>query len=262
MEERTAKDAPPDPCTELLRELLDPACLAGLALAPQERVLDVGCGAGVLTRAMAARALRVVGVDCDPDALDLARLRAPAVDFRLGSATELPLLDGEWGSFDVVHARFLFESLREQEGAARQMVRAARPGGRIVLADDDHQALRLWPPCPGLDELWAAYLRAFDAAGNDAIAGRRLVERLAEAGAISLRNRSISFDVCAGDHQLSLAVDRLGAIFTGSRPAILAGGFDAAAFDATIAALDGWRRRPDAAVWYVLRWAEGRRPDR
>src|SRR2546425_5254744 len=52
------------------------------------------------------------------------------------------------------------------------MARAVRPGGRIVLEDDDHDILRLWPEPAGLTPLWRAYIRSFDRLGNDP-GGRR-----------------------------------------------------------------------------------------
>ena len=44
--------------------------------------------------------------------------------------------------------------MRDPLAVVRQMVRAVKPGGRVVLADDDHDLLRLWPEPPG-----APYMR-------------------------------------------------------------------------------------------------------
>src|SRR3954464_9649285 len=81
-----------------------------IAPAEGERVLDVGCGSGVLTRAIGRRVGdrgRVVGLDSSPALLDLARhyaeeAGAPSrVEWRAGDCRKLPLTDG---SFDVVLA--------------------------------------------------------------------------------------------------------------------------------------------------------------
>ncbi len=248
-------------CCSLLGGLLDPDCLVALRLESHESVLDVGCGHGEFTGQLLARARTVVAVDRDATALERARARTPGGEFRLGDATELPLHRGEWGTFDVVHARYLLESVREQALVVAQLVRAARPGGRIVIADDDHEALCFWPPCPAVHALWTAYLRAFDAAGNDSIAGRKLIALLAGGGATPVRNRSISFDTCAGEPFFAAAVGRLRQVFLDWREGILATlGGDAPAFDATLAEFAVWSERPDATIWYLLRWAEGRRP--
>ena len=48
-----------------------------------------------------------------------------------------------------------------------------RPGGRIILEDDGHDTLRLWPEPPGFVRLWQAYLRTYDRVGNDPVVGHR-----------------------------------------------------------------------------------------
>lgn len=63
------------------------------------------------------------------------------------------------------------------------MVRAARPGGRIILEDDDHAVLRLWPEPAGFSSLWQAYIEEYKKLGYDPYMGRRLVELLHQEGA-------------------------------------------------------------------------------
>lgn len=143
-----------------LNDLLNAACLRELAPPPGARVLDVGSGLGQFSRAV-ARAVgetgRVVGIERDPAQLARARDFAAAagemalVDFRAGDATALPLRDDEWGAFDLVHTRFVLEHVRDPIAVVQQMARAVRPGGRVVLADDDHEILRLFPELPGFD---------------------------------------------------------------------------------------------------------------
>src|SRR5437879_5588053 len=98
----------------VLNGLINEASLRELGLRGGESILDVGSGLGQLTRAM-ARAVgsggRVLGIERDPSQLALA-LRAARddseedlVEMRTGDALALPLGDGEWGSFDVVHTR-------------------------------------------------------------------------------------------------------------------------------------------------------------
>ena len=184
---------------------------------------------------------------------------ADLVEFRQGSAENLPLREAEWGTFDVVHTRFLLEHVRDPAAVVRQMVRAARPGGRIILADDTHDTHRLWPEPPGLSRLWAAYLRTYDRVGNDPYVGHRLVSLLFEAGAKPRRNTWLFFGACAGQPELLAAyVENLARILEGVREPILAlGEFDAATFDSCLAGIRAWGDRPDAAYWYAVAWAEG-----
>jgi hypothetical protein len=142
------------------------------------------------------------------------------------------------------------------------MIRAVRPGGRIVLEDDPHDTLRLWPEPPGFQHLWRTYMRTYDRLGNDPFTGHRLVAILVQAGAQPTRNAWPFFGACAGEPELLIGhVENLVRILEGVREPILAlGEFEPASFDACIAAVRAWARRPDAAFWYAVSWAEGRRP--
>jgi SAM-dependent methyltransferase len=180
------------------------------------------------------------------------------VEFRPGEATRLPLRDDEWGTFDVAHARFVVEHVPHPVAVVRGMVRAVRPGGRIVLEDDGHDTFRLWPEPPGFGHLWRCYQRTYDRAGNDPLVGHRLVSLLHQAGAAPRRNTWLFFGACAGHPDLGAYVDNLVRVIDGVRGPILElGDVDAAYFDGCLAAIRRWGERPDAAVWYATSWAEG-----
>ena len=130
-----------------------------------------------------------------------------------------------------------------------------------MLADDDHEALRLWPEPPGVSAVWRAYIRTYDRLGNDPHVGRRLVQLLADAGLAPRRITLLPFGACAGEAAFPAYVANLGDIFTGARDAILAtGGVSAAEFEAAQVALRVWGERRDAAFWYSISWAEAVKP--
>jgi SAM-dependent methyltransferase len=252
-----------------LNDLLNAQALRELALRGGERVLDVGCGLGQLTRKMAAQAGRqAIGVERSAEQMAEAKRQAAAageerlIELREGSAEDLPLTAGECGTFDVVHTRFLLEHVPDPLAVVRAMVHAARPGGRIILQDDTHDTHRLWPEPPGLSRLWQAYLRTYDRVGNDPYVGHRLVSLLVQAGAAPRRNTWLFFGACAGQPELLAAyVDNLVRILEGVREEILEQGeFDNSAFDTCLSNLRAWGNRPDAAYWYAIAWAEGVRP--
>jgi SAM-dependent methyltransferase len=252
-----------------LNRLLNLATLREMRLRKGERVLDIGSGLGQLTRLMAKRVGkgRVVGIERDSRQLATSRKLARAdreedqVEFRRGEAPKLPLRQGEWGGFDVVHTRFLLEHVNDPLSVVRAMVKAARPGGRIILADDDHEVLRLHPRVPGLVPLWEAYMAAYDRAGKDPLIGRKLVELLSSAGVHPRRNTSVFFGACAGSSRFAPLVTNLIEVLEGARAPVTEVGFATSDFDEVIAALRSWGKRPDAAIWYGMCWAEGRKGD-
>ena len=252
-----------------LNDLLNERALAEMGLKPGDRVLDVGSGLGQLTRGMARQVGpggRVLGVERSPEQIAEARRLAAAAgeeaaaEFRSGDALRLPLRDDEWGTFDVAHTRFVLEHVTDPLAVVRQMVRAVRPGGRVILQDDGHDTFRLSPEPPGFGHLWRCYLRTYDRVGNDPLVGHRLVSLLHQAGAAPARNTWLFFGSCSGHPDLGAYVDNLAHILEGvRRPLLDLGELDAAYLDDALAALRRWGERPDAGMWYAVSWAEGRR---
>jgi len=253
-----------------LNDFINEASLRELNLHVGARVLEVGCGLGQFARETARVAGPsgfVVGIDRSEDQLSEARsprrtsAEMARVEFRLGEAYALPLSAAEWGTFDVVHTRFLLEHLREPEAVVEQMVRAAKLGGRIILEDDDHDVLRHWPEEPAIEKLWRAYLETYHRLGNDPFVGRRLVSLLREAGATPLRNTILFFGACRGNLLFDAVMNNLHELLCGAGETIVGEGLQSSSdFRAGLDAITSWRSRPDAALWYGIFWAEGMRP--
>jgi SAM-dependent methyltransferase len=251
-----------------LNGLLNDACLRELHLKGGERILDVGSGLGQLTRALAkAAGVRAVGVERSSEQLAASQRFAreageeQLVDFRQGDAGQLPLRADEWGTFDLVHTRFVLEHVRDPLQVVRQMVQATRPGGRIVLQDDPHDVMRLTPEPPGFSHLWNAYLRSYDRVGNDPLIGHRLVSLLHDAGARPVRNTWLFFGSCAGHADFGDYAENLILILLGVRQVLIDMELTRGdVFDETITQIRRWKQRRDAAIWFAIAWAEGRRP--
>ncbi len=253
-----------------LNALLNAASLRAMALRGGERILDVGSGLGQFTRMLAREVGQrgsVIGVERDARQRDEAARQAAndgeahALEIRVGDAVELPLADDEWGTFDVAHARFLLEHVTEPLAVVRSMVRSVRPGGRIILEDDDHDLLRLSPEPPGVLDLWRAYFMTYRHQGKDPHVGRHLISLLHDAGARPVGNRCLFFGSCAGSPNLEAMVDNFIGVIDGARKEILSAGLaDERRIDEGLAAFLAWRKRPDAAMWYSTCWAEGTRP--
>jgi SAM-dependent methyltransferase len=250
-----------------LNELLNDGSLRELALQGGERILDLGCGTGQLTRRMGAAAGasgHVLAIDRSPEQLDQARrhsIDAGHIEYRVGDVTALELAENEWGSFDVAHTRFLLEHLPDPLAVVRTMVRAVKPGGRIVIEDEDHAILRLWPTVDGLKRVWEAYMESYRRAGNDPQIGLRLVELLHQAGAEPRRNAGVWFGCAAGDPMFQTWVQNLLGVLHGARPDILGTGLvQESLLDSVMEAVRDWGRKEGAASWYFMAFAEGRRP--
>jgi len=109
---------------------------AAAGVAPNQRVLDVACGTGVLACAAAAMVGSdggVAGVDPNEDMLAVARRKRTtvAVEWRIGCAESLPFPDG---TFDAVVSQFGFMFFEDRCAALREMARVLRPGGRLAVA--------------------------------------------------------------------------------------------------------------------------------
>jgi len=113
----------------------------GLGLQPGQDVLDVGCGTGTLTLALAGRVGpqgSTTGVDASPEMISAAIRKAgstsPAIRFEVASAQTLPYGDS---SFDAVATSLMIHHLPQDDriGAVQEILRVLRPGGRLVIAE-------------------------------------------------------------------------------------------------------------------------------
>lgn len=249
----------------LLNDLLNEASLHELRLRGGEKILDLGCGLAQLARGMGSAAgTRVIGVERSGEQIVEARRQAleagedELIELRQGEAHAPPLRPEEWGTFDLAHARFLVEHVPDPASVVGAMVRAVRPGGRIVLEDDDHDLLRCWPEPPGVRLLWQAYIRVFEGNGNDPYVGRKLPALLHGAGASPVSNTWHFFGGCSGMEVFPIAVENMIGLCQGVRDPILATGLlTPAQFEETVAGFRDWSLRPDAALWFALAWADG-----
>lgn len=104
-----------------------------LALRPQDRVIEFGCGTGQVTERLVATGAHVIAVDALPTMIVAARGRAPEADFLEGDALTVDLP----GSFDAVVLSFVLHNLDadQRRTLLRRSRSLLRPDGRVALLE-------------------------------------------------------------------------------------------------------------------------------
>jgi demethylmenaquinone methyltransferase/2-methoxy-6-polyprenyl-1,4-benzoquinol methylase len=127
--------------------------VAAVGAGPDERVLDVATGTGLVARALKRRyGCRVVGLDQSEQMLSRAQpLLGPVYEQLVhGQAERLPFADGE---FDALTFTYLLRYVDDPGATMRELARVVRPGGRIAMLEF------FVPPRPVLYPAWWLYTR-------------------------------------------------------------------------------------------------------
>ncbi|HEX5204835.1 class I SAM-dependent methyltransferase [Paractinoplanes rhizophilus] len=163
----------------LTRRLLERA-----GLAAGMRVLDLGSGAGNVAR-LAAELVgpggAVVGVERNPDAVELARRRtdAPNIEYRVG---EVETLDGIESGFDAVIGRLILMYVPDPVAALRRAASRLRPGGVICVHEADLTYSPAAPPTPTWTQVHGYFVAALEKAGIERRLGPALFTAFRVAG--------------------------------------------------------------------------------
>jgi SAM-dependent methyltransferase len=162
------------------REALD-----ALDLSARDRILDVGCGTGELTRVLAEESGgEVVGLDADPALLRIAREETGG-HVLAGDAERLPIVDG---AFDLVACQALLVNLPDPAATLREFRRVATD--RVAAVEPDNADVAVESTVDSevdLEErVRAAYL---DGVGTDVALGDGAVDAFEAAGLVDVRTR-------------------------------------------------------------------------
>lgn len=114
------------------QHVLDAPMIEQVRAANPKHVLDVGCGEGRFCRMLGQMGIQTVGIDPVEAMVQAARERDETGDYRLGFAEALPCEDQ---SFDLVVTYLSLIDIDDLDGAASEMVRVLRPGGRLLIAN-------------------------------------------------------------------------------------------------------------------------------
>lgn len=144
------------------------------------RIVDVGCGIGTVLAELIELGADPVGVDVSEEMVAQARTRVPEATVVVGDAISLPL---EAGSVDGYRAERVYQHLAEPDLALIEAARVLRPGGRVVLVDQDWDAVVV---AADDQELTRAILQSFSDSLVDGRAGLLHRERLVAAGFVDV----------------------------------------------------------------------------
>ena len=153
-----------------------------VGVGPGDRILDVGCGPGILTAPLVSRCggETVAAVDPSPPFVAAARKQFPGVDVREATAEHLPYDDD---SFDASLAQLVVHFMADPVAGLREMGRVTRPGGLVGASVWDCAG-----PTGPLSVFWDAVREVEPSSGGEAhLAGAREghLAELAEAAGLS-----------------------------------------------------------------------------
>jgi ubiquinone/menaquinone biosynthesis C-methylase UbiE len=160
-----------------------------LGLKPGDKLVDVGCGSGVLIPRFCEAvgdAGRVVGIDLAAAFVNEAQARIESnglgkiASAQIGDACALPL---PAASFDAAHCERLLMHLVDPDRAIREMVRVVRPGGIVMAAEPDWPGIRF--DHPDQEAFTKVFLRSLTPQSADA--GLTLYRRFGQAGLLNRR---------------------------------------------------------------------------
>ena len=160
--------------------------LQKMGLRDGQKVLDVACGPGVISRliAKAHPASQVTAMDLNGELLDVARQQAmsaglEAIHFLQGDVYSPPLQDEQ---FDFIYARLLFQHLEHPLRALEAIRKLLKPNGVLCVLDIDDSWLTLVPEPKGFAEFTDRVARAQARRGGDRHVGRQLGRLLEQSG--------------------------------------------------------------------------------
>ena len=239
---------------------------AGTALPEGASVLEVGCGTGAQTVALARRSpgAQITAMDLSAASLDEAQRRVATA--RLGHVrlmqADLRAPPFPPGSFDHLFVCFVLEHLADPPGALSALRPLLRPGGTITVIEGDHGSVLFHPENAAARAAIACQVELQRRAGGDAEIGRRLHPLLAAAGFAEVRVSPRMVYADASRPALAEGFTRrtFTAMIEGVRArAVAAGLATPREFDAGIRALERTAEPPDGVFCYSFFKATARR---
>ena len=165
---------------------LEISMLTNKGLKKGDKILDLACGPGVITRQLAKNdpTASITGMDLNLELLEIARSEAKknninSIDFIHGDVYEPPLQDSQ---FDFIYARLLFQHLKDPKKALNAIYQLLKPGGRICIFDIDDDWLSLHPEPNGFKAFTETVGEIQSRKGGNRKVGRQLGSLVESSG--------------------------------------------------------------------------------
>jgi ubiquinone/menaquinone biosynthesis C-methylase UbiE len=118
-------------------EEADRLVLETVEIDPEDTVLDIACGPGLISCVIAQAARHVTGIDITPAMIEQAKAKQQSkgltnVAWQVGDVSPLPFAPA---SFSVVFTRYSFHHFLDPKAVLAEMVRVCKPGGRVAVVD-------------------------------------------------------------------------------------------------------------------------------
>ena len=152
---------------------------------PGMRVLDLGCGAGDVTLALARMvgpSGSVAGIDTSADAIAKANARLSAAGLHHAVCREAGVMDVDAAGYDAVVGRFILMHLPDRLTLLRRLKETAAPGTVVVFIEMDISSSAMVPPAPIFDDAVAAICAVYRLRGAEPDMGSRLFGAFRDAG--------------------------------------------------------------------------------
>lgn len=171
----------------LLNRLTNGPFLEFVQIQPNEQVLEIGSGLGIIAHRIAEAhpSTTVRGLEYAPEQIAGCPQGLPNLTFQQGDAHRIPF---DNGTFDVVYGRYILEHVHDATQVLREVYRVLKPGGRVYFQENTISLVKFYPECPHFDFVWQQFIALQKRLGGDAEIGIKLYFLLKTIGFDHLQN--------------------------------------------------------------------------